>query len=84
MYEKLKERVYSVALEKDLVMPVASIIRTLRGKKNRVEVPVEVIDFPFHYSHEQPFPIGDDKIQNLVDRSFTVVFDKAVDFFGKD
>jgi hypothetical protein len=83
-YEKLKDKVYAVALEKDLVMPIVSIVRTLRGKRNRIEVPVEVIDFPFHYSHEQPFPVGDDKIQNLVDRSFTVVFDKAVDFFGKE
>lgn len=84
LFEKLKERVYSVALEKDSVMPFNSILRTLRGKKGKVEVPVEVIDFPFNYTHEQPFPIGDDKIQNLVDRSFTVVFDKAYDFFSKE
>jgi hypothetical protein len=80
LFEGMKNRVYAVALEKDLVMPVESIIRTLRGKKKRVDTPVEVIDFPFSYSHEQPFPLGDDKIQNLVDRSFTVVFEKAVDF----
>jgi hypothetical protein len=81
IFNGIKDRIYVVALEKDMVMPVESIIRTLRGKKKRVEVPVEVIDFPYSYSHEQPFPIGDDKIQSLVDRSFTVVFDKAVDFF---
>lgn len=84
IFKAIKDRIYAVALEKDRVMPVGDIIRTLRGKRERVEVPVEVIDFPFEYSHEQPFPIGDDKIQNLVDRSFTVVFDKAVDFFIKD
>jgi hypothetical protein len=84
LFDSLKERIYSVVLEKDQVMPVDAIIRTLRGRKERVDVPVEVIDFPYGYSHEQPFPVGDDKIQNLVDRSFTVVFDKAVDFFSKD
>jgi hypothetical protein len=83
LFEEMKDRLYVVALEKDLVMPVDGIVKTVRGKKGKVEVPVEVIDFPYNYSHEQPFPIGDDKIQNLVDRSFTVVFDKAVDFFGK-
>jgi hypothetical protein len=82
LFEEMKDRVYAVMLEKDKVMPVEGIIKTLRGKKDKVEIPVEVIDFPFNYSHEQPFPIGDDKIQNLVDRSFTVVFDKAVDFFN--
>jgi len=83
MFDRLNERVYAVALEKDLVMPVNDIIHTLKGKNHKVEVSVEVIDFPYHYTHELPFPIGDDNIQNLVDRSFTVVFDKAVDFFNE-
>jgi len=83
LFERLKDRVYAVMLEKDGVMPVDGIVKTLRGKKDKVEIPVEVIDFPFAYSHEQPFPVGDDKIQNLVDRSFTVVFEKAVDFFRR-
>jgi hypothetical protein len=83
LFDAMKDRVYAVMLEKDKVMPVEGIVKTLRGKKDKIEIPVEVIDFPFNYSHEQPFPIGDDKIQNLVDRCFTVVFDKAVDFFLK-
>ncbi|HPS13325.1 MAG TPA: DUF6051 family protein [Prolixibacteraceae bacterium] len=84
LFEKLSDRIYAVMLEKDAVMPVDGVIRTLRGKKKRIEVPVEVIDFPYNYSHEQPFPLGDDKIQNLVDRCFTVVFEKAVDFFSDE
>jgi hypothetical protein len=83
LFDAMKDRLYVVALEKDRVMPEAGIVKTIRGKKGNVEVPVEVIDFPFNYSHEQPFPIGDDKIQHLVDRSFTVVFDKAAAFFGR-
>jgi hypothetical protein len=83
LFDAMKDRLYVVALEKDTVMPVDGIVKTVRGKKGNIEVPVEVIDFPYTYSHEQPFPMGDDKIQNLVDRSFTVVFDKAIDFFQK-
>jgi hypothetical protein len=82
LFETLKERIYAVALEKDTIMPFDYIVKTLRGKRGKLDVPVEVIDFPFEYSHEQPFPIGDDKIQPLVDRSFSVAFDKAVDFFN--
>lgn len=83
LFDAMKDRLCVVALEKDLVMPVEGIVKTVRGKKGKIEVPVEVIDFPYPYLHEQPFPLGDDKIQNLVDRSFTVVFDKAVEFFGE-
>jgi hypothetical protein len=82
LFGKIGSRIKAIALEKDKVMPVAGIIETLRGKRNDGTIPVEVIDFPFEYSHEQPFPVGDDKIQSLVDRSFTVVFDKAVSFFN--
>jgi len=81
IFDAIKDRLYVVALEKDKVMPVECIIKTVRGKRGNIDVPVEVIDFPYDYSHEQPFPLGDDKIQHLVDRSFTVVFDKAVEFF---
>ena len=67
LFRKIGSRIKAIALEKDKVMPVAGIIETLRGKRNDGTIPVEVIDFPFEYSHEQPFPVGDDKIQSLVD-----------------
>ncbi|MBP7508091.1 MAG: hypothetical protein KA807_09735 [Prolixibacteraceae bacterium] len=82
MFNAIGERIKVVALEKDKVMPVKGIIRAMRGRKNNGLVPVEVIDFPFAYTHEQPFPMGDDKIQGYVDRCFTVVFDKVVNFFN--
>jgi len=83
LFESMKERLFVVALEKDAVMPVEGIVNTIRGKKGKVEIPVEVIDFPYPYFHEQPFPLGDNSIQHLVDRCFTVVFDKAVEFFER-
>ena len=84
LFSKMKDRMYVVGLEKDTVMTVDAIAKTVRGKKDKIEIPLEVIDFPYEYSHEQPFPVGDDKIQRLVDRCFTVVFDKAVDFFRQE
>ncbi|MCF8357847.1 MAG: DUF6051 family protein [Prolixibacteraceae bacterium] len=45
-------------------------------------VKLDVIDFPYDYTHEQPFPVNDEKIQKLVDRCFHVVFSKAAHFFA--
>lgn len=82
LFSEIGGRIKAVALEKDKVMPVKGILQTLRGRWNNGSISVEVIDFPFQYTHEQPFPMGDDKIQGLVDRCFTVVFDKVVNFFN--
>lgn len=83
--EKLLRRcadsIYVVALKDDKVIPPEGICQTLKGHDGRLRVPVDVMDFPYHYSHEMPFPTGDSKIAPLVNRCFTVVFDRAVNFY---
>lgn len=81
---KFKEhgsRIYAVALKKDQVMPLKSIIKTLKGKRFRLPVKLDVIDFPYDYTHENPFPVNDEKILPQVNRCFDVVFTKAVNFY---
>lgn len=80
-FNKMGSRITAVALKKDKVMPFQGIVDTLRGKKNNGLVRVEVIDFPYEYTHEQPFPVLNDQSQPLVNRCFAAVFDKAVNFF---
>jgi pimeloyl-ACP methyl ester carboxylesterase len=75
--------VCAVALKNDKVMPARIILKTLKGKKGNLPTRFEIIDFPYHYTHENPFPIKDDAIQPLVDRSFKEIFDKAVEFFSE-
>ena len=41
---------------------------------------VEMIDFPFDYTHENPFPIFDGTESSLVDQNFEIVFSKAAAF----
>ena len=73
--------IYAVALEKDRVMQAKNIIRTLKGRKKRLHARVDVIDFPYAYTHENPFPLSDDKNLLLVDRCFSIIMDKAVRFY---
>jgi len=39
-----------------------------------------MMDFPFDYSHEVPFPVGEQGISDSVDAAFSEVFSKASDF----
>lgn len=81
LLRKSGHKIFAVALEKDKVIPAEKVVETLKGKKGDLPVRVEIIDFPYPYTHEQPFPITNDQQQPLVNRCFTVVFDKAVEFF---
>ena len=77
-------RIFALGLEQDKVIVKSGIIETLKGRNKRLPTHVEIIDFPFEYSHEQPFPLTDEKQRPMVDKAFQIVFDKAVDFFGKE
>jgi len=76
-------QIFAVGLEKDRVIVREGIIETLKGPHGKLPAHVEIIDFPFDYSHENPFPVLADKSQHLVDRAFHAVFDKAAKFFGE-
>jgi len=45
------------AMLKDKVIPAKGIIETLIGKSLSCPKNVEVIDFPYEYTHEMPFPV---------------------------
>lgn len=71
-FMKMADRIHTIGLKKDLVIPPSGIAELLRDSQS------EVFDFPYAYSHENPFPmIGD---STMVDQSFDEVFGKAVAF----
>jgi hypothetical protein len=74
------ERVYAVTLQHDQVIPSAAIVSTLRGHKQNLPLQVEVLDFPYKYSHEQPFPLLQGTEEQIVNQSFCLVFDRAIQF----
>ncbi|MDP4205946.1 MAG: DUF6051 family protein, partial [Bacteroidota bacterium] len=72
----------AIALVKDHVIPAKGIVKTLCGKRNRIPILVTVRDFPFEYTHENPFPINKKDLNDLIDQSFQEVFNEASAFLN--
>ena len=80
--EKLREIssfISAIALKKDKVVPSYEVLNTLKGADRDIPIDVKVMDLPFNYTHENPFPL-DSKIQNAVNESFNEIFKIASDF----
>jgi hypothetical protein len=74
---KLRDQIRSIALKQDTVIPAKGIVNTLIPITRKKFSPVEVWDFPYPYSHENPFPILNNELSCQVDRSFERVITKA-------
>jgi hypothetical protein len=79
MLKNLRNQIHSITLVKDSVIPSAGIVATLNTRHN--EGVAEVWDFPYSYSHENPFPVLNSPLYKEVDRSFERVFSEAAKFF---
>lgn len=79
---KISSRLCAVALKKDLVVPSYEVTNTLKGTERDIPAEVLVLDFPFNYSHENPFPVSE-KYADAVEKSYNLVFDIATRFFLK-
>jgi len=80
MFQRLNHRIKIIALMKDQVIPARFVQSTFSGIKGELNSLVEVLDFPYDYSHEVPFPIFNNSNHIQVDQSFERVFGSAVDF----
>jgi hypothetical protein len=76
---KLRNQIRSITLKMDTVIPSAGVISTLNTNINRSVA--EIWDFPYSYSHENPFPLFNSPISKEVDRCFEHVFSEAKSFF---
>ncbi len=75
VFQKMKNRIQAIALLKDKVIPATGIMEALDRFVN-----VDVIDLPYAYSHENPFPLIEGRDSYLVDQSFEKIFAKAAAF----
>lgn len=75
----ISSRVMAVALKQDKVVPHYEVLNTLKGAGRDIPVKVEVMDFPYTYSHENPFPITG-KYAELVENGYNRVFSMATGF----
>jgi hypothetical protein len=77
---KLRDQIHSVSLLEDAVIPCKGVISTLGNfsKKNIVDI----WDFPYGYTHENPFPVLDSPVSKKVDYWFEKVFEEATTFLA--
>jgi hypothetical protein len=78
--KNLKDQIHSLSLLKDLVIPSKGVISTL-GRYNKKKI-VDVWDFPYAYTHENPFPILEFPLSKKVDYWFEKVFAEATMFLA--
>lgn len=77
--KRLKEigtRIKAVALRNDEVIPPGEVLNTLKGDFRDLPAEVEVVDFPFDYTHITPFPLKS-SIKSEVNEAFNTIFDMA-------
>lgn len=74
---RLRDQVISIALVRDTVIPAMGIFETIGNKCK-----VEILDFPYNYTHENPFPNLMGASSSDVDKSFRKVFKTAAGFLA--
>ena len=77
-FENLRKRMEVITLKKDQVIPPIGVLNTLT--KTGINYNVSILDFPYEYSHETPFPILEGENSTLVDSCFNNVFANSVRF----
>ncbi len=78
-FRDMADRFYAVTLQQDEVVPPYEVINTLQGGRRDIPIKVDVLDLPYKYRHEDPFPALN-KIQDEVDENFRLIFDKISNF----
>lgn len=79
IFRQMSDQFYAITLANDEVVPAYEVINTLQGSRRDVPINIEILDYPYKYTHEDPFPALP-KIADEVDRQFRYTFDKFVDF----
>ncbi len=77
IFSNLYDRIKGVALSKDVVIPFTGVQEAMG--REYTEASVSLMDFPFQYSHENPFP-HNEKDTNSLNSAFNNVFSAATSF----
>ncbi|MEG1521176.1 MAG: DUF6051 family protein [Bacteroidales bacterium] len=80
-YQQAHDRLKIITLKKDQVIPTEGV-REAIGEENARPLLTE-LDFPFDYTHQQPFPTENKKIHpEEISRAFNTIFESACDFLA--
>ncbi len=78
-FNELSNRMIAFGLKNDQVYPYYEIKNTLQGIEGNIPVKVRVLDFPYPYRHEDPFP-ANKKYQVEVNKAFENTFNEMAEF----
>lgn len=79
IFRNMSNRIYAVTLKQDTVVPAYEVINTLQGINRDIPIRIDILDFPYKHTHEDPFPALD-KIKDQVTEQFKRTFDLICDF----
>lgn len=79
IFRQMSNRIYAVALAQDMVVPPYEVINTLQGTMRDIPIKIDVLDYPYKYKHEDPFPALA-SIQNEVDEQFNKTLGMIANF----
>ena len=82
LLRKIGERLLAVTLKKDTVAPPYEATNTLQGRYRDIPVRVDMHDFAYPHTHEDPFPALK-RISGEVDAGFRKIFDEIGAFLMK-
>jgi hypothetical protein len=80
IFKNLRDQIHSISLLKDSVIPCEGVISTLDNCSHKNIV--DVWDFSFAYTHENPFPVFDFPLSKKVDYWFEKVINEATLFLA--
>jgi hypothetical protein len=79
-FRSWRNRIAGISLQKDRVMPYSGV-EACMGHQT-AKACFEVMDFPFDYTHETPFPLNDRMNVHALEISFLKVFRKCAAFLA--
>jgi hypothetical protein len=77
---RLKDQILAVTLKKDSVIPAEGVVSTLCRWNSKLRGNVQVWDFPYSYSHENPFPDNNLPSSGAINENFSKMMAAAVSF----
>lgn len=79
LYRSMSDRFYGITLKQDTIIPYYEVMNTMQGSARDIPIKIEILDYPYNYTHEDPFP-SLEKIKDEVDKQFRLTFDKIGEF----
>lgn len=81
-FKELEGKIKSINLMKDEIAPPVEALNTLQGAYRNIAIEVDVIDYPFNYSHMIPFPLTMKNAEEVT-ASFELTMDKMIEFYNR-